>query len=339
MVANQYMKHYLGYYSMWYLYVLYAILGILLFIIAPLIIVQWIVAKFLFKKYFTRSEQENWTRVPKVGDSEEEKMYEIGEGFHKENINYKEDVEIDSGEYHLAGEFYNFGFNKTVIIVPGRSESLTYAYFFAMPYKDCGYNVLAIDNRGHGYSTGKINSLGLDEYKDILNWCRFLHDEKHQDSIIGHGICIGSATILYAIIHNKEEDLGVDYLDGVIADGMYVNFVESFKNHGIEKGYEKGLVPKMFFNIMKRKAHVDPYFGPIDCIDKLEKPILFLYGKEDIYSVPEMSQILYDKCSAPKKIVWFDKGAHSRLKINAMEKYDNEIKDWLNNINSLKEKQ
>lgn len=316
------------------MWILYVIGGIILFIIFPLLIVQYNVAWFLFKKYFTRNKKENWTREPKIGDVEEEKMYEIGiKEFHDKNASFKEDVKIESGEFSLAGEFYNFGFDRTVIIVAGRSEALTYCYFFAMPYKDLGYNVLAIDNRGHGYSTGKINSLGLDEYKDILNWARFLHDEKKQKSVIGHGVCIGSATILYALIHNKEEGLGVDYFDAIIADGMYVNFTESFKNHGIEKGFKRGLVPKMFFSIMKRKAHVDPYFGPIDCIDKLDKPILFLYGKEDIYSVPEKSIELYEKCATFKKIVWFDKGAHSRLKINDMVKYDREIGEFLNTIN------
>ena len=317
---------------MWWEYVLWIGLGIVLFLILPMIIVQFMVARFLFHKYFTRNKKESWTREPKIGDKEEERMYEVGDLFYQENKEFKEDVEIDSGKFHLCGEFYNFGFNRTAIIVAGRSEALTYCYYFATPYKMAGYNVLAIDNRGHGFSTGKINTLGLDEYKDFLNWCRFLHDEKGQEGIVGHGVCIGSATILYAIIKNKEDNLGVDYIDGMIADGMYVNFMESFRNHGIESGYKRGLVPSFFRLLMRLKGHVDPLYGPIDCIDKLDKPILFMYGKEDIYSVPEMSKKLISKVNCKKKVVWFDKGAHSHLKINAPEKYDNEIIEFLKDI-------
>ena len=59
-------------------------------------------------------------------------------------------------------------------------------------------------------------------------------------------------------------------------------------------------------------------------------PILFLYGRQDIFSLPEKSQKLYDTCtSLHKKIVWFDKGAHSHLRINNKEAYDNAIKEFV----------
>ena len=70
--------------------------------------------------------------------------------------------------------------------------------------------------------------------------------------------------------------------------------------------------------------------GPINCIDKLNKPILFIYSKKDIYSVPEKGQLLYDKCVAEKELVWFDYGAHSKVRINNTEKYDNAVTSFLN---------
>ena len=55
----------------------------------------------------------------------------------------------------------------------------------------------------------------------------------------------------------------------------------------------------------------------------------FLYGEKDIFSIPEKSQKLFDSCSAAdKKIVWFDKGGHSHLRINNTEKYDNAIMEF-----------
>lgn len=309
---------------------LYITLGVLIFVVLPPFVIQFFVARHLVYKYFIRGKKEDWTRNPEIHDDEEKEMYLIGGKFHDDNIEFKEDVEIDSGKYHLLGEFYNFGFNKTAFIVCGRSEALTYSYFFATPYKDLGYNVLVIDNRSHGLSSGRYNSLGLDEWKDILNWAKFLHDEKHQEKIFAHGICIGSATILYALVHNKKENLGVDYFEGMVADGMYVNFYESFKNHSYEAGYKEHFVTDFFFMILRSKIHKNAKRGPIDCIDELDKPILFLFGKKDIYSVPEMSEKLYNKCKATKQIVWFDEGAHSRIKINAIEKYEKAITDFVN---------
>jgi esterase/lipase len=58
--------------------------------------------------------------------------------------------------------------------------------------------------------------------------------------------------------------------------------------------------------------------------------VLFLYGKQDIFSIPEKSQVLFNACSAgDKKLVWFDKGGHSHLRINNTEQYDKAIVEFL----------
>ena len=52
-------------------------------------------------------------------------------------------------------------------------------------------------------------------------------------------------------------------------------------------------------------------------------------GKKDIFSIPKKSQILFDSCAATdKKLVWFEKGGHSHLRINNREAYDNAIIDF-----------
>ena len=72
---------------------------------------------------------------------------------------------------------------------------------------------------------------------------------------------------------------------------------------------------------MKRKIKV---------IDKVRLPVLFLYGKEDKYSLPEKSQILFDKCGSPnKQIVWFEHGAHSRLRLVNTEAYDKAVTNFV----------
>ena len=67
---------------------------------------------------------------------------------------------------------------------------------------------------------------------------------------------------------------------------------------------------------------------PITAIKKVpsEKRVLFLYGKQDIFSLPQKSQLLFNACTATdKKLVWFEKGGHSHLRINNTQDYDNAI--------------
>ena len=72
--------------------------------------------------------------------------------------------------------------------------------------------------------------------------------------------------------------------------------------------------------------------GPIFRIGKLKKPILMLQSKEDKYSLPHRAKDLYNKCPAPKRLAYFEKGRHSHIKINAPEKYDEIIVDFLREI-------
>ena len=75
-------------------------------------------------------------------------------------------------------------------------------------------------------------------------------------------------------------------------------------------------------------------FGPIDVIHKLNKPLCMLHSKEDLYSRPEYAQKLYDLAGCEnKRLVWFEKGKHSMLRITDTEKYDTAIAEFLTQLN------
>ena len=308
----------------------WVLLGIFFLVLAPGFFFQMLLARSLYFRYLVRGKRESWEREPKTDDPETIKIYEIGnKEFYQPNKHLAKEVNVTSCGFKLAGEYYDFGHKKTALIVAGRSEALTYSYYFAIPYQKLGFNILVIDNRGHGYSEGKINAVGLLEWPDILAWVKMLHDDFGQEEIISHGVCIGSATTLYALTSNDCPD----YYKGMVADGMYQNFPLSFINHAYEAGYPKHFVYEFFFMWFKHYAKVNPFYGPIDCIDKLKVPILFIYSKEDRYSTPDKGQELFDKCSGPKEIAWFDKGRHSYVRINNQDGYDKAIEDFINKYN------
>ena len=153
-----------------------------------------------------------------------------------------------------------------------------------------------------------------------------LHDKYNNETIFIHGICIGSATALYALTSENCPD----YYTGMVADGMYTTFYETFRTH--MKDMKKPVDPCSYFVMkhLEKNIGISPIKnGPIYCIDKLKKPLLMIHSKEDKFSLPAKAQILYDKCTSPKKLVWFDHGAHSHIRINNVEKYDETIKEFI----------
>ena len=291
------------------------------------ILSYFIVAFVLYRTLLVRTDPEKWSRKCSMQDDEEQiSMYDQAEEWISLYEDKKTDVDIVNEGFHLFGEYLDFGSDKAVIIIAGRTEGCRYSYYFAEPYRRAGYNVLVIDNRSHGLSDGKYNSLGLKEYSDIIAWGKFLHDVKNNDKVVLHGICIGSATALYALI----ADGCPDYMVGMVADGMYTDFKESTKNHMIER--KKPTSPYldilMWFFKLFTKEDADKN-SPIKVIERLKKPILFIYSKEDIYSVPEKGQLLYDTCRSQKQLEWFEKGGHSRVRINNQQKDDDTVVAFL----------
>ncbi|MBQ7172588.1 MAG: alpha/beta hydrolase [Clostridia bacterium] len=293
----------------------------------------FLVGGIVYTIVLVRNKPGKWGReISEPDDEELARMYREGEAWIKGEEAYRSEVSIVSDGFRLAGEFYDYGYDRTAIIVPGRMEALRYSYYYAIPYKGAACNFLVIDNRCHGLSEGTFNCIGYKEYRDVIAWAKFLHDEKGQKKIFLHGICIGSSTTLFAAASNECPD----YVVGLAVDGIYDCFYSSFLRHMEEQKRPK--YPFIWFVLLYIRvfSHADAVGdGPKKRILNLQKPILMLHGREDQYSDPDKAQKLYDVCpSKHKQLVWFEKGGHSRIRINAPEQYDAAIKAFIDSVDA-----
>ncbi len=309
----------------------YILLAIILSSIVFYFVSVFIAAYCVYTTILKRKTKEQWGRAVSDQSANHLKMDAIGIEWQKENDAYKEEVHIVHDGLNLYGEYYNFGFDKAVIILSGRTESLRYGYYFARPYSDLGFNVLVLDPRAHGLSDGVYNTVGFEESKDVLAWVNYLNETYALNSIMFHGICIGAAGGMLAITSPDCPENVV----ALVTEGMFANFGESMKNHLIER-------KKLMFPIMQAinfwmKVYTGHSMkkGPINYIHKMNKPLLMLQGKKDNYSLLEYAEKMYNLCpSESKRLVLFDEGAHSMLRITDTKKYDlaisQFIKDYFN---------
>lgn len=289
-----------------------------------------IMSYYIYRVLFVRTSPDKWEKeVSRLSDEESRKMDEIGDNWERENRQFKKAVTAYSGKIKLCGEYFDFGFDKAVIIIPGRMESHSYSYFFATPYKEAGHNVLVIDNRAHGFSGGKRSSLGIKEQYDLIAWGKYLHDEHSVKHVVLHGICIGSSSALNALTNRACPE----YIDAMISEGMYTSFYHSFVNHIRLQGHPVfpfALETCLWAGLFSGGRLITD--GPKNMIKKLTKPALFIHSKEDQYSLPEASGRMYEKCTSSHRVRWFGKGTHSRIKINNLSEYDGEIISFLSDI-------
>ena len=189
-----------------------------------------------------------------------------------------------------------------------------------------GCNILLIDCRAHGLSEGKYNYCGTREYADLLCWIRFAHDTLGNRNVILHGICVGGAAVVLAASRPEFPS----YVSHIVLEGLFATFFESFKLHMKAEGKPTFPVLYEIFLVARLESGLKVWeSAPIRCIDRVKTPLLFLHGTRDTFSLPKRAEELYAKCTAPKKLVWMDKGSHSHLRINNTEVYDGAIRDFL----------
>ncbi len=299
----------------------------------------WVVAyviasRIVYKKTMIRPSTEAWGR-DKPSDTEDVNtvtMFNEGMAWAKENAHRKVDLHIVNNGFNLYGEYYDFGSDKCAFILSGRTEALSYGYYFARPYSDCGYNILVVDPRAHGKSDGIYNTMGFEESKDDIAWVNYITERFNLKTVIFHGICIGAAGGILALTSENAPSV----VKGIVCEGMFANFYESFKNHLIERKKPVFIMMDLINGQAKKHTGYSMKYGPINCIDKLDRPLLMLHSKEDMYSTPPFAEKLYEKAgSQDKKLVWFEKGRHSMLRITDTERYDLEVKEFANKIAKL----
>lgn len=312
--------------------VLIIIAVVVAFLIVSGIVAMFIVTKPIGEKVYheqlVRTSPDKWGRqCSETSNEEQMSMWNTGcewASLHKDVMN---EVSIENDGLRLYGEFYNFGGDKCVIILPGRCESLMYSYYFAAPYEKMGMNVLVIDSRAHGNSDGKYSTLGVKESDDVRVWIDLLEREYGINEIWFHTICVGSAAAILILSSNDCPNS----VKGLVTEGCFVSFRETFKRHMMDINKPTFPVLDLVMMNIKKYGKADVYkAAPILHMGKIKKSVLMIYGTKDIFSIPRLSQKLFDKCgSEDKKIVWFDKGGHSHLRINNVEEYDKVITEFV----------
>lgn len=313
-------------------YIVYIIIGIILFllisgIVAMLIVTRPIGVK-VYEEQLVRTSPDKWGRCCSEPSNEEQfSMWNIGCEWAASHKEVMEEVATENDGLKLYGEYYNFGGDRCAIILPGRCESLMYSYYFALPYEKMGMNVLVIDQRAHGNSEGKYSTIGVKESGDVLKWIELIEKKYGIKEVWFHGICVGTATSILIMTSPNCPAC----VKGLVTEGCFVSFRETFKRHMVDINKPWFPVLDLVMMNVKKYGKGDVYkAAPIRHIGKLKQHILMIYGRQDIFSVPKQSERLYNRCASPtKRIVWFDKGGHSHLRINNTEAYDQAIIDYI----------
>lgn len=306
------------------------IIVLLVTVIIPGIPMIFVVPGMVTKMILARTKPTKFSREHPSDLKNEDMLYMWKESlkFKEENKDKEEDVRVVTEDgFHLAGLYYDFGSDIAVIILPGRPETCIYSLYYGISYAKAGVNVMAIDTRAHGESEGYWTGCGYAEQLDILAFAKYLHEQKGIKKIILHGICVGSSAVAFCA---ARKDLP-PYIVGIVTDGLYATYDESLK---IRIKRSKGMVHLGILSFRRKIKKLYNYDikndGPINAVKHIHLPTMMIASKEDIYSLPDKTELLYQTlASEDKQMQWWEHGAHSHLRSFDTPRYDKVVFDFV----------
>ncbi len=216
---------------------------------------------------------------------------------------------IEANGVELAARRYTHKHPKGRIIMFHGYRSIAECDFgCAMDYYySQGYELVLVDQRAHGKSSGSWIGFGVLERYDCLSWIRYLNAELQPLPTFLSGISMGCSTVLMA--------LGLELpsnVCGVIADCGFTSPKEIIFH--VMKNKIRVITPLLLPGIsLFSKIFAGYFFGEYSTIDALASnkiPILFIHGKDDHFVPPEMTLRNFEACTAEKQLVLVEGAGH-----------------------------
>jgi len=228
------------------------------------------------------------------------------------------DIKISVNHYSLPGK------EAALIVCPGCFMTKDAAGFRRISEAFTGsYDVLAMDFRGHGRSSG-LYTFTARETEDLSAVVKFAKEKYSRIAVMGFSL--GAATALVYAARYKD-------VESVIAVSAPTDFLK-IENHFLKKEaviptvkkFEPGKSPSLRpGNIFLDKVK------PIDVVSGISPiPVLFIAGDKDPIVHPHHAEELYKKAMMPKAIEVFEGGFHADdIYMQEEEKFIKVCKDWL----------
>lgn len=210
-------------------------------------------------------------------------------------LNYT-DLRIPSGSGAERGELDAWwvpaahGGSATLLYLHGNDRNIASNLGHVSRLHDLGYNVLLIDYRGFGRSSGGQPS-ETKVYEDAESAWRYVIEQGHiparQLFIYGHSL--GGAVAIELAAHHPEAA-------GLIVEGTFTSMLEMG-----QRSY--GYLPVSIL--------INQHFASLEKMGRIKVPVLIIHGTWDEIVPVEMARRLYAAVTGPKYLTLIEGGGHN----------------------------
>lgn len=218
---------------------------------------------------------------------------------------------------------------KVMIFSHGVSENKWNSIKYMNIFRELGFNAVLYDHRRHGNSGGDTTSYGVYEKRDLAAVVAETKRVFGDDALIGiHGESMGAVTtLLYA---SQVEDA----VDFYVADCPFASFADQVAERmKTESKVPLQVLMPVIDAVLFRRAGYSMYdSAPIDTVDRIKKPVLFITTEKDDYIPASATIALYHKKQGAKKLSVLKNGLHAQGLNENKEEYQEVVKSFLDEM-------
>lgn len=236
----------------------------------------------------------------------------------------------------LSGRYYHHADGApTMILFHGyRSMALRDSAGGYILSRKIGFNVLAVDQRAHGRSEGRVITFGIRERQDCLRWIQYVSQRfgAHTPIVIS-GLSMGAATVLMA----SDLDLPAN-VAGIIADCPYASPAGIIRKVAADLKFPSRLV----YPFIKLSALVLGGFrleesDALRSVKNAKAPILLLHGEDDRFVPCQMSRNIAQNAAEGCRLFTFPNAGHGLCYTTDPARYERICIDFLASLPQLQD--
>lgn len=214
-----------------------------------------------------------------------------------------------------------------VIFLHGITTNRTALLQEAKQFFDWGYNVLLIDFRAHGNSSGENNSFGVKETQEVEAAMQYAAQRKNQQIIL-YGSSLGAVVAFRAVSEGRVKP------DAIIADMPFGSLQDHLKARARVLGFPSqpfGFLVTAWMGI--QNGYNGFRHNTCNYAAGVNVPVLLQWGDADPYVLQKETDSIFSCLSSPKKsfVVYQGAGHESFLQSDPVT-WKNEVQGFLQSI-------
>jgi hypothetical protein len=215
-----------------------------------------------------------------------------------------------------------------ILMFPGYAESKQSLLPAASALHDMGYDLLLVDFRGAGGSSGNDTTLGVREGKDVVLAVEYATRTWPGSKVALYGVSMGSVAVMRAIAKEGVQP------DAAILESPFDGLLSTVRNrfHAMGLPAFPGAELLVFWGSVQHGFNGFEH-NPLDYASSVKCPALLLSGENDPRVTLEQARVIYERLGGEKEFVNFPGAGHEALVVDAPEVWRERVRQFLNHAN------